>query len=325
MKYHELGKTGIKVSEIGFGAWGIGGETADGANSYGKTDDAESKRALERAFELGITLYDTSNIYGYGHSEELLGEVFGKKRDRVILAGKAGFTKHNGPHDLSPTYLRKCLEESLRRLKTDYIDIYQLHSPPVSLVEKNPDAIEELRKMKREGKIRAIGISVKNPGDAISAIQTFGFEAIQVNFSLIDQRVLEMGVFDMAQKYGAGIIVRTPLAYGFLSGSIKDFNFGPHDHRSAWPESQLKLWAEAPTLFSFLYKEKNCTPTQAALKFCISFPAVSSVIPGILHPSESEENASTSDLPSLTEEEIKKATEIYKSHEFFDRTAVRKT
>jgi aryl-alcohol dehydrogenase-like predicted oxidoreductase len=323
MKYREIGKTGIKVSEIGFGAWGIGGETADGANSYGATDDNESRRALQRAFELGITFYDTSDIYGYGHSEELLGEVFGKRRGEVVIAGKAGFTKHSGPHDLSPAYLRKCLEGSLKRLRTNYIDIYQLHSPSMDLVEKTPEAIEELKKMKQEGKIRAVAISVKNPADAIPAIEKYGFESIQVNFNMIDQRALEFGVFDLAEKRGAGIVVRTPLAYGFLTGMIKDIHFGPHDHRSAWPESQLARWAKAPELFAFLSKGKNWTPTQLALKFCISFPAVSTVIPGILRPNEAEEDAKASDLPPLGEKEIAAAFRVYKDHEFFDRSAAR--
>lgn len=324
MKYRELGKTGIKVSEVGFGAWGIGGETADGANSYGVTDDAESKRALERAFELGITFYDTSNIYGYGHSEELLGEVFSMRRDKVVIAGKAGFTKHNGPHDISPAYLRKCLEESLRRLRADYFDVYQLHSPPLDLVEKNPEALEELRKMKKEGKIRAVGISVKDPKDGVAAIATFGFETVQVNFNLIDERALEVGVFDAAKAYGAGIIARTPLAFGFLTDTIRDIHFPSHDHRSAWPENQLRRWADAPNKFAFLNKGRNWTPTQLALKFCISFDAVSSVIPGILHPREAEEDASASDLSSLTSEDIDAAIHIYKEHDFFDRASIRK-
>ncbi|HVM77103.1 MAG TPA: aldo/keto reductase [Candidatus Paceibacterota bacterium] len=324
MNYRTIGKTGITVSEIGFGAWGIGGETQDGANSYGKTDDAESKRALERAFELGITFYDTSNIYGYGHSEELLGEVFSKRRDKVVIAGKAGFTKHDGPHDLSPAYLRKCLEESLRRLKTDYIDVYQLHSPPISLIEEHPECVEELQKMKSEGKIRAIGISVKGPGDALPAIEKFGFESVQVNFNLIDQRALETGAFEAARKHGAGIIARTPLAFGFLTGAITDLHFPPHDHRSAWPERQLKLWADAPNAFAFLRKGKDWTPTQLALKFCISFNAVSAVIPGILHPSEAEQNAAASEGALLTKQEIDAAIEVYKTREFFDRSAVRK-
>ena len=320
MNYRKLGKTGITVSEIGFGAWGIGGETQDGANSYGKTDDTESKRALEKAFERGITFYDTSNIYGYGHSEELLGEVFGARRDKVVIAGKAGFTRHDGPHDISPAYLRKCLEESLRRLKTDHFDVYQLHSPPIDLIEKTPEAIEELKKMKAEGKIRAIGISVKSPGDGVAAIEEYGFESLQVNFNLIDQRALASGLFDAAIKNGTGIIARTPLAFGFLTGTIKDLHFPEHDHRSRWSEAQLKRWAEAPELFSFLNEGKGWTPTQLALKFCISFDAVSAVIPGILHPGEAEENAKASDLPPFSKEEIEKAIKVYKSHEFFVRS-----
>jgi aryl-alcohol dehydrogenase-like predicted oxidoreductase len=323
MNYRPLGKTGITVSEIGFGAWGIGGETADGANSYGKTDDAESKRALERAFELGITLYDTSNIYGYGHSEELLGEVFRGRREKIVIASKVGFTKHNGPHDISPAYMRKCLEESLRRLRTDYVDVYQLHSPPLDLIERMPEALEELRKMKGEGKIRAIGISVKNPGDGVAAIEKCHFESVQVNFNMIDQRAWEAGVFDSAEKHGAGVIARTPLAFGFLTGLIKDLHFDLRDHRSAWPERQLKLWAEAPEAFAPLREKNGWTPIQLALKFCVSFDAVSAVIPGILHPGEAEENAKISDLPRLTKEELAAAAEIYRTHEFFDRSAVR--
>jgi len=320
MKYRELGKTGIKVSEIGFGTWGIGGETKDGANSYGATDDAESLRALRRAFELGITFYDTSNIYGYGHAEELLREAFKNDREKVVIASKAGFIKHGGPHDISPTYIRKCLEETLMRLGTDYVDLYQLHSPPVELLLQTPESVEELKKMKAEGKIRAFGFSVKNPKDGIVAIEQFGFETVQVNFNMIDERALECGLFASAEKNGAGIIARTPFGFGFLTGAIKDIHFDPKDHRSTWPEAQLKRWAEAPELFAPLNAGKDRTLADLALQFCLSFKPVSAVIPGVLHPSEAQENSRASGLPPLTAEEVSAIQEIYKTHEFFDRS-----
>lgn len=320
MKYREMGKTGIRVSEIGFGTWGIGGATPDGPNSYGVTDDRESKRALRRAFELGINFYDTSNIYGYGHAEQLLGEAFKNDRDKIVIASKVGFLKHGGPHDISPKYIRKCLEESLSRLSTDYVDLYQLHSPPIDLLHKTPEAVDELKKLKEEGKIRAFGFSVKNPQDGIVAIEKYGFEVIQVNFNMIDERALECGLFDAAERYHAGVIARTPFAFGFLTGTIKDVHFDSKDHRSTWPEAQLRRWQEAPAVFMPFNKDKNRTIAEFALQFCLGFDVISSVIPGILHPHEAEENAKASDFPRLSSDVMHDVIEAYKSHEFFDKS-----
>src|SRR3989338_10428534 len=319
MQYRPLGKTRITVSEIGFGSWGIGGRTK-GATSYGTTDDDESKRALEAAFDAGITLYDTSDLYGYGHSEELIGGVFAGRREKVVIASKVGYVKHGGPHDFSPVRIRQCAEASLRRLRTDYIDLYQLHSPSLDELQRTAGAIEEIQKLKEEGKIRAIGISVKSPQDGFRAVTEFKAESVQVNFNMIDQRILDNGFLDFARDRGIGVIARTPLAFGFLSGTLTDVSFSSDDHRSSWPESQLRRWASAPSMFKFLNESSSWTPTQIALKFCLSFPAVSSVIPGILHPSEARENASASDLSQFAQEEIARAREVYHAHEFFDST-----
>ncbi|MEK7174237.1 MAG: aldo/keto reductase [Patescibacteria group bacterium] len=319
MNYRPLGRTGITVSEVGFGTWGIGGETP-GATSYGPTDDTESKRALETAFENGITFYDTSDLYGAGHAEELLGEVFSNRREKIVIASKVGYVQHGGPHDFRPMWIRARVEASLRRLKTDYLDVYQLHSPPMDQLRATPGAIEEMHALKREGKIRAIGISVKSPKDIQAAIEEFGAETIQVNFNLIDQRALDDGWFAFAGNRGVGIIARTPLGFGFLSGAITDLHFPPSDHRSNWPEGQLRRWAEAPKLFAFLGEGREASPTQIALKFCTSFSEVGVVIPGILHPSEAVENAAASEIQSFTAEEIARAREVYKDNEFFDKS-----
>lgn len=319
MRYRFFGKTGIKVSEIGFGTWGIGGATEDGANSYGETDDAESKKCLKRAFDLGINFYDTSNIYGYGHSEELLGEVFKSIRDKVIIASKVGFVKHGGPHDFRGSYIRSQLENTLKRLQSDYVDVYQLHSPPLEQLRQTEGVISTMVDLKKEGKIRAFAISVKNPKDAFAAVQEFGAEIIQTNFNMIDQRASELGIFDLVKKNSIGLIARTPLAFGFLSGKIKELNFNPQDHRSSWSENQLKIWAKASDLFSFINKNPNRTATQLALQFCLSFDSISTVIPGMLHLNEVEENAATSDLPALTKEELINIDLIYKQNTFFEK------
>jgi len=320
MNYRELGKTGIKVSEIGFGTWGIGGATDDGPNSYGVTDDKASLKALKRAFELGINFYDTSNIYGYGHAEELLRDAFHDKREKVVIASKVGFIKHGGPWRLEPEYVRDELGKTLNRLGTDYIDLYQVHSAPLTMFEEHPEYIEVFKELKKEGKIRAYGYSIKSPDEGFIAINEYGFEALQVNFNLIDQRAVENGLFDLAKSKGIGIIARTPFSFGFLTDTISDLNFPKDDHRSAWPKEQLELWARAPKLFEFLRKGKDWTAAELALKFCISFDAVSSVIPGILTPEQAEENAEASERPLLTDDEIKRAVKVYKSHTFFDRS-----
>ena len=157
MKYRKLGQTGIEISEIGFGAWGIGGN-AGGAAGYGATDDRESKAALRRSFELGVTFYDTSDLYGFGHSESLIGEVFKGAREKVVMATKVGFHSPHEPQDFSSAHLRRSLEASLKRLQTDYLDLYQLHNPPVELLEREEEILKTLEAMKREGKIRAFGI-----------------------------------------------------------------------------------------------------------------------------------------------------------------------
>jgi aryl-alcohol dehydrogenase-like predicted oxidoreductase len=127
MKYRPLGRTGLSVSEIGFGCWGLGGVTP-GATSYGEVDDAASLKALHRALDLGITFYDTSNLYGDGHSEELLGEAFTGRRDKVVIATKAGRSTYD-TEAYTPAELRRSVEASLRRLRSDYVDVVQVHSP----------------------------------------------------------------------------------------------------------------------------------------------------------------------------------------------------
>lgn len=316
MNYRPLGTTGITVSEIGFGTWGIGGIT-ENASSYGRTDDDTSMEALRSAFDRGITFYDTADIYGYGHSEELVGKVFERSRDKIVIATKVGFQKHGGPHDFSSAHIRKSLENSLIRLRTDYIDIYQLHSPSIELLKNDSGILETFRQLQKEGKFRILGISLKNPDDGFSAIHEFGFNVVQVNFNMIDQRILTNNFYHTVESVGAGIIARTPLAFGFLSGKIKNLYFPPEDHRSAWPIEQLSRWNEAPKLFSVINKNKKRSLTQLALKFCLQFGAVSTVIPGMMTAREVEENSAVSDLQNLSPDELNYICTLYQTKKFF--------
>jgi len=314
MKFRELGSTGMKISEIGFGTWGIGG------NSYGPVDDNVAKMALEKALERGINFFDTSDIYGDGHSEELLGNVFSSRRKDVIIASKGGTLPHKGfymPQNFSSEHLERALDKSLVRLRTDYIDLYQLHSPTIEDLEKGV-SIETLEKMKKKGKIREFGVSVRSPNDGMLAIQKYNFPVIQVNYNLIDQRANEIGLFALANSKNTGVIVRTPLVFGYLTGKLNgNEEFGDQDHRANWPKDQLKHWASATDVFSFLYKKK--TPIQAALRFCLDFDAVSTIIPGMKNSVQVKENVLSSELSPFTENEHIEIKEIYKTHGFDDK------
>ena len=307
MKYRALGNTGLEVSEIGFGTWGIGG-VVEGAHSYGPTNDKESRQALRRAFDLGITLYDTSPLYGLGHSEELLGQAFAKDRSKVIMASKVGFHSFTEPQDFSLHRIRSSLEETLGRLRTDYLDLYQLHSPPPEVLADGR-VLAALADLKQEGKIRAYGISIKSPHDGIRAVQRF--PSLQMNFSMTDQRARTCGLFDCAIKNNIGIIARTPFNFGILTGKFSETKFDPRDHRSARSPEQLRQWSLAADELTKLNKGKNRTLAQLALQFCLAHQAVSAVIPGMLTVAEVEENVQVSKMGQLEESNLKTIYHLY--------------
>ena len=319
MKYRPLGRTGLMVSEIGFGGWGIGGLTP-GATSYGDVSDAVSLDALRRAAELGVTFYDTSNLYGAGHSEELLGEVLGHCRDRVVIATKIGRSDYD-TEAYAPEQIRASLESSLRRLRADCVDVVQVHSPSSIEVLKQHDVMGTLRRLKSEGKIRSTGISVKAPAEGIAAITELGAEVVQVNFNMVDQRATESGFLAAAEQHGVGVIARTPLCFGMLSGTISpQATFDARDHRSLWSRQQIARWIEASNMFAMTVAETHAqSQAQVALRFCLSYPAVSTTIPGMLKAAEVEENVAASDIGPLSESELSAIVAVYRGNDFFVR------
>jgi aryl-alcohol dehydrogenase-like predicted oxidoreductase len=318
MKYRLLGATGLRVSEIGFGGWGIGG-SGNGALAYGPTEDSESKLALRRAFELGVNFYDTSDFYGFGHSEELIGEALKEVRSQVIIATKVGLVDPIGAQDFSPHHIRQSAEGSLRRLQTDYIDLYQLHSPSMDVLGQDDQILAVLHSLQTEGKIRTLGISVRSPDDGLVAVTRFGFQAIQVNFNLVDQRAAVNGLLTLCEKQDVGVIVRTPLCFGFLTGQYSAADpFDPFDHRSRWSPEQVQRWAEAYPLFSsVLIKREMQTQAQFALRFCLSYQSVSTAIPGMLTREHVEENVLASNLGGLSQNELLPIMKIYQENQFF--------
>ena len=316
LRYRTLGRTGIAVSEIGFGAWGIGGD-AGGAVAYGPAERGESLDALHAALDRGITFYDTADFYGHGRSEELIGEAFGKRRAEVVIATKAGLLRDGAHYDFSPGYLRRSLEASLKRLRTDYVDLYQLHSPPPGAFDES--TLAALESMRREGRIREIGLSARSPEEARGAIERHGFACVQVNFNLLDQRAPECGLFEIAERERTGMIVRTPLCFGFLTGRYSAHDaFHERDHRRRWSAGQRERWAGATARFADVVAAlPGQTPAQFALRYCLSYTCVSSAIPGMLAASHVEENAGAAALPPLGPAERARIAEIYSQSNFF--------
>jgi aryl-alcohol dehydrogenase-like predicted oxidoreductase len=314
MKYRKLGKTGLEISEIGFGAWGIGGD------SYGPTDDFESMQVLRLSYEKGITFFDTANAYGAGRSERIIGKALKEVRDKIVIASKVGIVSYNGrtmTQNFSARHIKESIEVSLRRLQTDYIDVYQLHSPPNDVL-RNDEMIRAIEDLKKSGKVRAIGVSVRSPDAGILALSNGLFEIIQVNFNVIDQRLIDSGLLERAQARDIAIIARTPLCFGFLSGNIQcDIQFGPDDHRAYWSRDQIALWSDSIDKFKALYLAREWSPVCFALKFCLYFEGVSTVIPGMTRRGHVEENIMASELDDLSAEEIFHIRDIYSSSVFF--------
>lgn len=302
MNYRKLGNTGMSVSEVGMGCWGIG------SKAYGTVSDSVCIATLMTAYQEGVNFFDTADIYGDGHSEEVVGKALRNVRSRVKIATKVGSLPHQGremPVALDEAHIRKSVDESLRRLQTSYIDLYQLHSPPLLLME---DAIGVLADLKGEGKIRAVGVSAKSPEDAMEAIIDHRVDVVQVNYNMIDQRARELGVMDLARDLEVGLIVRTPLAFGFLTGRYPvGSKFEAPDHRANWSQAQIDLWADAWRLF-------GDGGTAKALGFCLAHEGVSTVIPGMLKPSDVEENTH---YQLLTLEEVKIIEQVYNENNFF--------
>jgi aryl-alcohol dehydrogenase-like predicted oxidoreductase len=317
LRYRPLGSTSIQVSVVGFGAWGIGGRTP-GATSYGATDDAVSRRALHEAFDRGITFYDTASVYGDGHSEELIGECFDGRRHEIVIATKAGITSSFRGYDFSAPALRASLEGSLRRLRTDYVDLFQLHNAGPDVILRQPHIVELLRRFVVEGKVRTFGFSTPTPDDALALLDVSGVACFQVNCNLLDWRAIEVGLFDRARSRNIGVIARTPLAFGFLAGRLdRDTVFPGDDHRSKWSRERIAAWVEAADCIVAELDIPNNPPSRVAvaLRFCLSFEAVATVIPGMLSPAEVVANVAACDEGPLDSSVIRCVENVYRRYE----------
>ncbi len=317
MKYRKLGLNGPEISTVGFGAWGISGR------DWGNTDDKNSKKAIHTALNTGVNFIDTADVYGFGHSEELIRQVLDERsdKDKIVIASKAGnnFYPFIGQahkttpanSDYSIKHLEFAVEQSLKRLNVEKLDILQLHSPGLEILEQD-EPWRALERLKNAGKIKHAGWSVQSFQETTQA-HIFErhhdlIEVIQVRYNLL-QRKAEDVLFPLALKYGTGVIVRIPLLFGLLSGKFNcKSTFSENDHRkfNLSPEKlavYLKNFAGYQSVFN---KYTKYNPAQLSLRFCISHPACHVVIPGGKTREQVLENVVASDIDFIPYENFMK-------------------
>jgi len=286
MQYRKFGNTDLLVSEIGFGAWAIGGGAMIGktAIGWGDADDTVSGKAIHAALDAGINFFDTADIYGLGHSEDLLGKIIGNKKD-IIIATKGGNVSRNDQFtvDYSKEYILKACDASLKKLQRDVIDYYQLHTARMPHLE-NGECIEAMRQLQKQGKIRYWGISL-NTFDPLPEAEFFiehkignGFQLV---LNLLNQKTLSF--LKKSAEQGYGIIVRMALQFGLLTGKFDDqVNFSDNDHRkNRLTKEVIDTSNRALQPVWDLCKKYNCSKTQLALSYILSYPEVSTIIAGI--------------------------------------------
>jgi aryl-alcohol dehydrogenase-like predicted oxidoreductase len=318
MKYRELGRTGWKVSEIGFGTWAIGG-------AWGDVDDKESIKALHRSLDLGVNFFDTADVYGDGRSERLLAQLHKERREEFYIATKAG--RRLDPH-IASGYNRQNLtafvERSLKNLDVEALDLLQLHCPPTEVYYK-PEVFGILDDLVKAGKLRFYGVSVEKVEEALKAIEYPHVQSVQIIFNIFRQRPAEL-FFIEAQRRRVGILARVPLASGLLTGKLTRYSkFAADDHRTynrhgesfdrGETFSGLDYEAGLQAVESLLpLVPPGQTLTQMALRWILMFPAITSAIPGAKRPQQAEENIQAASLPPLPDRTMAGIVNVYEHY-----------
>jgi aryl-alcohol dehydrogenase-like predicted oxidoreductase len=286
------------------------------AGHFGPMKDAESLSAIDAGLELGVNFIDTSDAYGAGYSETLLGKALKGRRDKVILATKGGNVMvgpNRGKRIFSPEYIDGVLHESLQRLQTDWIDLYQLHNPDIEVIERG-EVWELLERRKKEGKIRHYGVSINTMAEGIAAAKNGRADTIQVEYNLLQQEPAR-DIFPLAQQADVGIIARVPLKRGILTGKMTrsdEQRFQGEDvrARSFKGEAFAKELAKAEKLRFFVHGPVK-TLGQAAIAFCVAHPAVSVTIAGARNDQQMRENGAAGEL-DLPPEEVERARDLWR-------------
>lgn len=319
MEYRRLGRTDMTLSAVSFGAWAIGG-------FWGPVDDEQSMQALHEAIDAGVNFIDTADVYGDGRSERLLARLRRERpRDTIWVATKAG---RRLPQQTCEGYSRENLtawvEDSLRNLQMDAIDLLQLHCPPTALYDR-AEVFGILDDLVAAGKLRYYGVSVEKVEEAMAAMRYPGVQSIQIIFNMFRQKPAEE-VLPAAKAKQVGILARVPLASGLLTGKLRrDTVFHPQDHRSFNREGEM--FDKGETLSGVPYDAglqaveelrplvpAGATLAQLALRWILMFDGVTCAIPGAKTAGQARENAGAAALPPLTPEQMAAAGRVYDTH-----------
>jgi aryl-alcohol dehydrogenase-like predicted oxidoreductase len=313
MEYRELGRTGWKVSTIGLGTWAMG-------SLWGVVDDRESLATLNRALDLGVNFLDTADVYG---SEPLLGQLRRQRHEPFYIATKMGMQVNPDARGYTRQNMTTFVENSLRSLGSEVIDLMQLHCPPLEVY--NPEVFGVLDDLVKQGKIRYYGVSVERIAEAEKAIEYPNVQSVMIIFNIFRQRPAE-AFFSEAARCGVGIIARVPLASGMLTGKMtRTTTFSRDDHRTFNRQGQafdrgetfsgvdFETGLEAVEELRPLIPPK-ATMAQMALRWILMFDAVTCTIPGAKRPAQAEDNIRAADLPPLADSAMEKIRAIYDHH-----------
>jgi aryl-alcohol dehydrogenase-like predicted oxidoreductase len=315
MDYRPLGRTGYSVSTISFGAWAIGG-------TWGPVEDNDSLKALHRAVDLGVNFFDTADVYGDGHSEKLLARLRRERSEPIIITTKAG--RRLNPHTAdgyNRVNLTRFVERSLVNLKTDALDLVQLHCPPTDVYYR-PEVFEVMDGLVRAGKIRFYGVSVERVEEALKAIEYPGVQSVQIIYNMFRQRPAEL-FFAEAKRRQVGILARLPLSSGLLAGKMTArTTFTEDDHRTfnrngeAFDRGETFSGVDFDTGLSLVEELRPLVPAgmsmaSFALRWILMNEAVTCAIPGAKRPAQVEENVGAAALPALSAATMTAVKQIY--------------
>jgi aryl-alcohol dehydrogenase-like predicted oxidoreductase len=318
MKRRRFGSTDLECSEIGFGTWALGSDW------WGKVTSGEGQNLIGRALELGITFFDTGNVYGLGANEEIVGKALADvPRESVQISSKFGYvlegSRHEHsqgerPQEWSPEQVRLSLEQSLARLGTDYVDLYQLHNPRMDAIERD-DLFEQLELLRDEGKLRhygvALGPAIGWREEGLRAIDERGIASVQTVYNVLEQDP-GRDLLVAAERKGVGVMARVPTSSGLLEDKYTlETTFAKQDHRSHRPREWLVEGLQKVERLRFLCEEHGTTLAQAALKFILAQRPIACVLPTITNADDLEEWAAASAKADLSADDLARIDELY--------------
>ena len=318
MKYRRLPRTDLDLSEIGFGLWTVS------TGWWGKIDEPDGIRLLQEAVEQGVTFFDTADTYGKGYGEEILAKALPNRRHDIVVATKFGYDFYNDtprighqerPQKFEPQFIRYACEQSLKRLRTDYIDLYQLHNPRLDTIEKD-EVFETLDELVQEGKIRyyaaALGPDIGWFEEGEASMRHRKISAMQIIYSILEQEPAK-SFFPIAAEEEVGLISRVPHASEVLTNKYdKPPEFDPSDHRSLRKKEWLEQALKKANAVKFLSEDTGRTLAQSAIRFCLAQPSIVSVLPNLTSIDELTEYAGSAEVASITGEELEKLDELWR-------------